>query len=208
MQLFKSLSILSLLSSAALAFPLTINFGPADAGLEENINDGVSMPGLFNSKTLPGEKPIPGDSPVAICDIYEPKILNIDEVIIDPNPPQKGANLSFSAQGSLKKTIEDGAYVVVNVRYGYIKLLEKTFDLCEEIQNVDLTCPVDAGKQEISKTVEIPAEVPPGKYTVYARAFTAEDEYITCLTATVTFTADQFSMLDYAKFAKRWVMGF
>ena len=39
----------------------------------------------------------------------------------------------------------------------------------------------------ITKEVEIPEEVPPGKYLVTARAFTKDDEYITCLTATVEF---------------------
>ena len=95
----------------------------------------------------------------------------------------------------------------MNVRYGYIKLLEKTFDLCEEIQNVDLTCPVAAGAQSLAKTVEIPDEVPPGTYTVYARAFTAEDEYITCLTATVTFSTDSYAVTDYLKFFKRIIIG-
>lgn len=52
---------------------------------------------------------------------------------------------------------------------------------------VDLECPIKKGEHVISKVVEIPEEVPPGKYLVTARAYTKNDEYITCLTATVIF---------------------
>lgn len=196
MQLFKPVVSGLFAASGGLGFPLTINIG----------DDGQSPIPVVQG--LPGEKPVPGGSPVSVCDISEPKLLTIDELIIDPNPPQKGANLSIDALGFLQKSIVDGAYVVVYVKYGYIKLLEKTFDLCEEIQNVDLTCPLEAGPQSISKQVEIPNEVPPGKYTVYARAFNADEEYIACLTATVVFTVDSFSLTNYAKFAKRMIMGF
>lgn len=189
--LFKSL----LLAALAFAFPLTIEFGDF-SGVKSQV-------GLM----APGEKPIPGDSPVAVCDIYEPKLLTLDEVTISPNPPEKGANLSFAATGLLSKPIEEGLYVVVLVRYGYIKLLEKTFDLCEELVNVDMTCPIAEGPQAIAKTVEIPDEVPPGKYTVYARAFTPDDDYITCLTASVTFQVEGYSLGKMMTFGKRWLMG-
>lgn len=202
MKFFNPIQFLILSIPVALAFPMTITINDISS-----VSESSAFEQLVN---LPGEKPIPGDSPVAQCDIFEPQLLTIDRVSISPNPPEKGANLSFSATGSLAKSITDGAYVVVNVRYGYIKLLEKTFDLCEELVNVDMTCPVSKGAQLISKTVEIPAEVPPGKYTVYARAFTEDDVYISCLTATVTFSADAslYGWLDYAKFVKGYVLGF
>ena len=114
-------------------------------------------------------------------------MLHLDEVIVTPNPPVAGQNLTFTAVGTLDKTIEEGAYVEVEVRYGFIKLIHQTYDLCEEIVKVDLQCPIKLGKQTITKNVEIPEEVPPGKYLVVARAYTKDDEYITCLTATIIF---------------------
>ncbi|ODV98224.1 hypothetical protein PACTADRAFT_36815 [Pachysolen tannophilus NRRL Y-2460] len=136
---------------------------------------------------LPGEKPVPGDSPVSICDSDQAQILSLTSLVISPNPPVRNANLTISALGVLDKTIEDGAYVEVDVRYGYIKLLHQIFDICEEIQQVNMTCPIEKGEHDITKEVEIPNEVPPGKYVVYARAYTKDDEFIACITGTVEF---------------------
>lgn len=143
---------------------------------------------LFPGKG-PDERPIPGDSPIVQCDVTEPQILNLQSVILEPNPPVKGANLTIIAKGYLSKTVEDGAYVEVDVRYGFIKLIHQTFDICEEITKVDMECPIEEGQQLIMKEVEIPSEVPPGKYTVNARAYTKDDEFITCLSGYVEFPA-------------------
>lgn len=100
----------------------------------------------------------------------------------------------------------DGAYVDLEVKYGYIRLLRTKADLCKEIKNVDLECPIEKGKISITKDVDLPKEIPPvrqlplftrwevtrltrtqGKYTVQADVYTKDDKHITCLTATVTF---------------------
>ena len=65
------------------------------------------------------------------------------------------------ATGTVKETIEDGAYVNLDVRYGYIKLISTQADLCKEIKNVELTCPIEKGKIEIFKTIDLPKEIPP-----------------------------------------------
>lgn len=111
----------------------------------------------------------------------------------------------IKAKGTVKQKIEEGAYVLLTVKYGLIRLISTKADLCEQIGNVDLKCPVEAGDLEILKTVDLPAEIPPvrsypycfsychsnivqGKYTVLADVFTVEDVQITCLTATVEFS--------------------
>jgi hypothetical protein len=150
----------------------------------------------LESNTFPGgEKPVPGDSPVAVCDIDQPQLLDITLVELLPNPPTRGTNLTVYATGIVSKDIEEGAYVDVDVRYGYIKLISQTYDLCEQVGEVDLECPLSAGEYKLTKTVEIPGEVPPGKYTVYARAFTKDDEFISCITATVVFSVDSWKIL-------------
>ncbi|KAK6463134.1 Phosphatidylglycerol/phosphatidylinositol transfer protein [Scheffersomyces coipomensis] len=133
------------------------------------------------------EKPVPGDSPIVQCDASQPQILSLESVVIDPNPPLRGANLTFIANGYISEDIEEGAYVEVDVRYGFIKLIHQTFDFCEEVSKIDLECPISKGQQVITKEVAIPNEVPPGKYIVNARAYTKDDVFITCLTATIEF---------------------
>lgn len=145
------------------------------------------LPEVINTFPNPDERPVPGNSPIIQCDATQPQLLDLQKVVIDPNPPAKGQNLTFVATGFLAQDVTDGAYVDVDVRYGFIRLIHQTYDLCEQVANVDLECPVKKGEQVISKLVEIPDEVPPGKYIVNARAYTAEDVLIACLSATVEF---------------------
>lgn len=100
-----------------------------------------------------------------------------------------GQTLVIEAQGTFKEDIAEGAYVVLQVKYGLIKLLSTKADLCEQIGEVDMKCPIKAGQLQITKDVDLPAQIPPGKYTVTADVFTADDRQITCLAATVQFKA-------------------
>lgn len=91
----------------------------------------------------------------------------------------------------------------LQVKYGLIKLLSTTADLCEQVENVDMKCPIKAGETTVSKTVEMPEQIPQvcsvfvcaatlltsgqGKYDVIADVYTADDEPIVCLAATVVF---------------------
>lgn len=149
----------------------------------------LDFPSVLNTFPGPDEKPVPGDSPINQCDVSQAQLLQLQKVDISPNPPARGQNLTFSAVGYISEDIKQGAYVDVDVRYGFIKLIHQTYDLCEEIEKVDLTCPIKKGLQKIEKVVEVPQEVPPGRYVVYARAYTKDDVFITCLTTTIDFPA-------------------
>ncbi|CDH12642.1 related to Phosphatidylglycerol/phosphatidylinositol transfer protein [Zygosaccharomyces bailii ISA1307] len=142
-------------------------------------------------------KPIPGGSPVYKCDIVEKQLLEITSVELSPNPPQRGQNLTIVASGELFEELVEGAYVDVEVRLGYIRLLAQTFDLCETLDENDvegLKCPVQPGVYNLEKEVSIPAEVPPGKYVFVARAYTVADDLISCVTGEVFFPAGQVKL--------------
>lgn len=49
----------------------------------------------------------------------------------------------------------------LEVKYGYIRLINTQADLCKEIKNVDLECPIEKGEISILKSVELPKEIPP-----------------------------------------------
>jgi hypothetical protein len=51
--------------------------------------------------------------------------------------------------------------VNLEVKYGYIRLINTQADLCKEIKNVDLDCPIEKGKISIIKSVDLPKEIPP-----------------------------------------------
>ncbi|EON97411.1 putative phosphatidylglycerol phosphatidylinositol transfer protein [Phaeoacremonium minimum UCRPA7] len=131
---------------------------------------------------------VPGDSPLELCDKdHGDDIVSIESVDLLPNPPEAGEDLVIKAVGTVYETIEDGAYVVLQVKYGLIRLISTKASLCEQIQNVDMECPIEPGVLTITKSVELPKEIPPGKYTVFADVYTKDGEPITCLTATVVF---------------------
>ena len=69
--------------------------------------------------------------------------------------------MTIEAVGTLLEDIEDKAYVILQVKYGLIRLVNTQADLCEQVSNVDLECPIKKGKTTITKDVELPKEIPP-----------------------------------------------
>ncbi|KAJ7485926.1 ML domain-containing protein [Mycena latifolia] len=113
----------------------------------------------------------------------ESDALKLESLTISPDPPVPGKDLTITAKGYARETIEDGAYADVTVKLGLIKLLSKRFDVCEEARNanVSISCPVPEGKYEVVHTVALPKEIPRAKFTVQVRAYTVEEEEILCL---------------------------
>lgn len=101
--------------------------------------------------------------------------------------PNSGQTLSIAAKGVLAKDVEEGAQVHLTVKYGLITIIRQTADLCETVKKVDLECPLKKGELELVKDVDLPKEIPPGKYTVEAKVVTKDEDDVTCLKATVQF---------------------
>jgi ML domain len=101
--------------------------------------------------------------------------------------PTSGTSLNITASGTFSQDIEPGAKVALTVKYGLITLIHQTADLCDQIANVDLKCPLKKGKMSMTHEVKIPKEVPKGKYTVMADVVTKDSEKITCLESVVYF---------------------
>jgi hypothetical protein len=140
---------------------------------------------------------VPGDNPIEFCNAdRDGDLIVIDKVDLSPNPPKPGKALLITASGNVKETITKGAYVKVVVKYGLIQLLATTADLCEQLGNVDLSCPLEPGKTTITKSVDLPSAIPPGTYSVVADVYSADDEHITCLKATVNFPRPSLSFQE------------
>ena len=101
-----------------------------------------------------------------------------------------GTALSIVARGDLSEDVEDGAKVHLQVKYGLITIIKQTADLCDQVKNVDLECPLKKGELALTKDVELPKQIPPGKYTVLADVVSKDEKKITCLSATVEFHRD------------------
>jgi len=157
--------------------------------------------GLFRTEgdqsiIINDELDVPGQSPLKYCDASRgDDIIEIEKVDLVPNPPEAGKSLVIEARGIVKETIEKGAYVNLQVKYGYIRLVNIKADLCEQINNVNIECPIEEGILTITKAIDLPKEIPPGKYTVHADVFTEDERHITCLDAVVNF-GKKDSLLD------------
>lgn len=95
--------------------------------------------------------------------------------------------MTISASGVLSKDIKQDSKVQLQVKYGLITLIKQTADLCDQIGNVDLECPLQKGQMTLTKEVDIPKEVPKGKYTVSANVLDENGDVVTCLEAVVYF---------------------
>lgn len=133
-----------------------------------------------SQKTLNGAS-IPGKNPLVYCEATDNYILDIDYINISPNPPIIGQSFAIEAKGNLKANVTEGAYIKLEVSFGFIKLVQQTVGLCDQVGAVNLTCPLEKGEVRIVKEAEIPKEAPPGQYTVKADVYTFDNEKITCL---------------------------
>jgi len=95
------------------------------------------------------------------CILYERRHLSAGLVPFTDNVLDSGKQLVIKANGIVKKAIEKGAYIDLTVKYGLIRLLTTKADLCEQMGEVDLKCPLEPGERIITKTVELPKEIPP-----------------------------------------------
>ncbi|GAB7352038.1 hypothetical protein MBLNU459_g2550t1 [Dothideomycetes sp. NU459] len=169
--------IMKFLSVAALAL-LSATVSARSTWLGSSANDQNALEEAF---------PVPGDNPLAFCAKPDDNILEIEKVDLSPNPPSAGDTLTIKASGIFHEDVEEGAKVHLQVKYGLIRIINQEADLCDNVKNVDLECPLKKGPMTLTKDVELPKEIPPGKYTVLADVYDKDQKKITCLQATIIF---------------------
>ena len=47
------------------------------------------------------------------------------------------------------------------MKYGFISIINQEVDLCEQVANINMSCPVEKGAVKLDHTVELPKEIPP-----------------------------------------------
>ncbi|RKP01890.1 hypothetical protein CXG81DRAFT_4508, partial [Caulochytrium protostelioides] len=109
-------------------------------------------------------------------DVFQPH-----NVTLRPDPPKRGANLTVVVNGVLSKDVVDGATAHLQVRLGLIRLVNQQLDVCEEVKKIGEQCPFKKGPLHIEATVEIPWQVPPGRYLVDVTGKTVDGDDLTCV---------------------------
>ncbi|CAD6570801.1 MAG: Phosphatidylglycerol/phosphatidylinositol transfer protein [Tremellales sp. Tagirdzhanova-0007] len=116
-------------------------------------------------------------------------VVQLKNIAVSPDPPVPGKNLTVSVDADVLERIDNGASADVVVKLGLIKLLQKTFDVCEEALNANATvqCPISPGTYSVSQTVELPKEIPKAKFAVQVRGYTVDDADMVCLDIFIDF---------------------
>ncbi|CBQ69689.1 related to phosphatidylglycerol/phosphatidylinositol transfer protein [Sporisorium reilianum SRZ2] len=117
------------------------------------------------------------------------EIVDVESIVVSPDPPVPGQNLTVRAKGTIKDEVSDGTFADVIVKLGYIRLLARRFDVCEEARqnNADLQCPLSAGEYELEHTVALPREIPPGKFNVHITGENQDGSNLLCLDLSIQF---------------------
>ncbi|TFK57200.1 hypothetical protein OE88DRAFT_1730601 [Heliocybe sulcata] len=126
-------------------------------------------------------------------------VIQIKSIDISPDPPKPGQNMTVNVKAYVQELIEDGAYVDVVVKMGLVKLLSKRFDICDEARKAEasIQCPVDKGDYEVEQVAELPKEIPPGKFVVQVRGYTADEDNMVCVDLNVDFRKKPFLKLGW-----------
>ncbi|KAJ2010325.1 Phosphatidylglycerol/phosphatidylinositol transfer protein [Coemansia sp. S85] len=106
----------------------------------------------------------------------EDDLLDIKYADIDPEQPKRSTPVHINALAYVKDRI-DSATANIKVKWGFITLLNRNYDLCKELEtNLNKTCPVEEGPIELSIDVDVPGFVPPGWFHLEATAWRDSDE--------------------------------
>ncbi|EPQ60743.1 Phosphatidylglycerol/phosphatidylinositol transfer protein [Gloeophyllum trabeum ATCC 11539] len=149
---------------------------------------------------------VPSDGTVRISESWDYSVcgadtdaIQIKSIDVSPDPPKPGSNMTVNVKAYVQEVIEEGAYVDVVVKMGYVKLLSKSFDICEEARKAEASvqCPVQKGDYEVEQVAELPKEIPPGKFVVNVRGYTADDDDMVCVDLNVDFRKKPFFKMGW-----------
>ncbi|KAJ1659475.1 Phosphatidylglycerol/phosphatidylinositol transfer protein [Coemansia sp. RSA 25] len=106
----------------------------------------------------------------------EDDLLDIKYADIDPEQPKRSTPVHINALAYVKDRI-DSATANIKVKWGFITLLNRDYDLCKELEsNLNKTCPVEEGPIELSIDIDVPGFVPPGWFHLEATAWRDSDK--------------------------------
>ncbi|GAA5895920.1 sterol transporter [Sporobolomyces salmoneus] len=185
--MLRSTALLLLTSILALASPL---LEPRGLNTEQVVLDGVSWGANKLSQIGTKDGQVGTLTKWDWTDCGSPSdALQIDSIKITPDPPKPGQDLTIVASGRAQSKIDVGTYADVTVKLGLIKLLTKTFDVCEELDNANATlrCPIAPGTHTITQTVALPREIPRAKFQVDALVYTQDEEPAACINLWINF---------------------
>ncbi|MDH6130710.1 hypothetical protein P3T37_000077 [Kitasatospora sp. MAA4] len=125
--------------------------------------------------------------------------LQIESLLVSPDPPKPGSTVTLRINAVAVEAIEDGAYFDLVIKLGLVKLLQRRYDLFEELRGggvdaLKLSCdtsdgkgPIPKGRTVLTAVIDLPREIPRAKFMLNVRAFTVNDDDLAALDIKVDF---------------------
>jgi hypothetical protein len=107
--------------------------------------------------------------------------FTLGDVVLAPYPVQIGQPLVVSATGSLSKAVTEGATLQAVAKFGFIKVLDETFDLCAEAAKSGKPCPLAEGPNSLQVIQNIPGSAPEVSVNLEITGKNADGSPLTCL---------------------------
>eukprot|EP00735_Rhodelphis_limneticus_P001283 TRINITY_DN1186_c0_g1::TRINITY_DN1186_c0_g1_i1::g.17270::m.17270 TRINITY_DN1186_c0_g1::TRINITY_DN1186_c0_g1_i1::g.17270 ORF type:complete len:192 (+),score=53.98,sp/Q54YD2/Y8295_DICDI/30.30/6e-11,E1_DerP2_DerF2/PF02221.10/2.2e-13 TRINITY_DN1186_c0_g1_i1:87-578(+) len=133
-----------------------------------------------------------GADPIKLTDCSSPAAhAKIDNISVQPNPPQKGITNLVATSGKLDKTITAGTYTVKVNAFGMT--LDHSGSVCGkdvwklplnmgELRMDALECP-DSGDFKFNCEIDVSSKAPSGKVTAEVSAVDQDGQELTCFRA-------------------------
>ena len=138
--------------------------------------------------------PLSASKPVSLQDpIWENCTKSTDEsrinsLVISPNPPVKGENISVTLNITFKEVVTSGK-ITLKVLIHKFPIFSHEFVLCDIASDAGDKCPIKQETRVLKLEEELPS-IPPGTYTGTITAIDQEGKEILCFKFTLEIRAD------------------
>ena len=124
-----------------------------------------------------------------ICDTNI-NTLNVTSLVLNPHSPEKGKELNIKLLAELYNNIHS-ANLLITVRYMRMKILDKTYDLCKELQNNNspVQCPILSGNKDINYNMILPKNIPNGMYDIQFKINDQDKNQVICAKIALTISS-------------------
>lgn len=96
--------------------------------------------------------------------------FKLEYIELLPNPPRKKNELQIKIKGYTGVDITDGVILDTIIKYQRLTIIKKRFDVCKELNDpknhFPIKCPIIKGEKIIEYKLEIPNNIPNGKYNI------------------------------------------
>lgn len=116
----------------------------------------------------------------ASCELLKITSFSVSTTRINP-----GQTIECRLQGSLLRSLEEGAYADVIVKLGSVSILKKTYDLNEVLGKIGKPLPQPEGDFDLVWQMGLPKEIPLTKFIINLSAFTFDEDELASAKLTV-----------------------